>query len=377
MKLCHIVPSLEPHRGGPSKSVPALCTALARLGHEVELFATAPGADAKGETREEANVRITVFRRDWPQRLCPSSGLRRAIRQNEADIVHHHSLWLRSLHYAHGRGKMSGTKLVISPRGMMSAWAWRHHRWQKTLARLLVHPGALPGAAGWHATSAEEETEIRTLGFPQNVCVAPNGVDAPSPAETEIAAAHWREVCPEVARRPVALFYSRFHQKKRVIELIDLWLESAPKDWLLLLVGIPEDYTPEMLNRYVLRMSGSGRIRAYSGAGQPAPYAIASLFLLPSHNENFGLVVAEAMAHGLPVVVTDTTPWRAVNDEHTGWCVPWENYGATLASATTTPPDELRDRGQKARAWVLREFSWDRAAMVLSEFYVRLKGATS
>jgi glycosyltransferase involved in cell wall biosynthesis len=171
----------------------------------------------------------------------------------------------------------------------------------------------------------------------------------------------------------VALFYSRFHSKKRVIELIDLWLERAPSQWLLLLVGIPEEYSADTLERYVLKNSGQGRVRAFNGLGRPDPYAVASLLLLPSHNENFGLVVAEAMASGVPVLVTDTTPWRAIARREIGWCVPWADFGDALAAATAEPADQRRARGDQARTWVVNEFSWDRSARQLGEFYATLR----
>jgi glycosyltransferase involved in cell wall biosynthesis len=257
----------------------------------------------------------------------------------------------------------------------MSRWALRHHAWRKKFARAFVHPGALEAVAGWHATSAEEAAEIRALGFSQPVCVAPNAVGAPVEVETVAAAAHWNTVCPDVGQRPVALFYSRFHQKKRVIELIDLWLERGPRDWLLLLVGIPQDYSPAELENYVMRNSGAGRVRAFSGVGQPPPYAVASLFLLPSHNENFGLVIGEAMAHGVPAIVTDTTPWTALNRGQRGWCVPWTRFGEALAAATAEGPTALRERGRIAREWVLQEFSWDKSARELAAFYQQLRSA--
>jgi len=263
---------------------------------------------------------------------------------------------------------------VLSPRGMMSPWAWRRHGWRKKIARALVHPGACEAAAGWHATSVEEAEDIRRLGFKQPVCVAPNGVDEPDLSDLARASAYWNTACPAVARQPVALFYSRFHQKKRVLELIDLWLEHGPRDWLLLLVGIPQDYNAEMLERYVMRASGAGRVLAFDGTNRPPPYAVASLFLLPSHSENFGLVIAEAMAHGVPALVTDSTPWSALNTGDRGWCVPWGKYPAALRAATAEGPRRLQERGRRAREWVVREFSWDKSARDLAEFYRQLQG---
>lgn len=374
MILTHIVPSLEEQHGGPSKSVRALSLALARAGHDVELLTTSPTAPRRGEAHRDlaSPLHVRVFRRDWPQRLCVSRGLRRALHDRQPAVVHHHALWLRTLHYAHQRIQGTPTRLVVSPRGMMSNWAWQHRGLRKKLARTLVHPGALQAVHGWHATSPEEEQEIRALGFSQPICVAPNGVEAPTEAEHAAAREHWHTACPATRDRRVALFYSRFHQKKRVLELIDLWLTHGPRDWLLLLVGVPQDYTPEQLERYAAKMSGAGRVAAFSGASRPPPYAVASLFLLPSHNENFGLVIAEAMAARVPVLVTDTTPWRAVNSSGLGWCVPWPDYASALGAATRESPAALAARGAAAQAWVGREFAWAKSAQTLAAFYATL-----
>jgi glycosyltransferase involved in cell wall biosynthesis len=372
MKITEVVPSLEERQGGPSRSVAALARALAEAGHDTELLATEPGP---GRETVEGRLRVRVFRRGWPSQVCPSAGLRAALRAGAPEIVHHHALWLRTLHYAHGAARRHGAVFVISPRGMMAAWAWSRRAWRKKLASQLIHPGALTDADGWHATSPEEAEEIRALGFTQPVCVAPNGVELPTVPDLAHAATHWHAVCPAVAKRPVALFYSRFHAKKRVLELIDVWLAHAPRDWLLLLVGIPQEYTPEALNAYVMRASGAGRVQAFTGLGQPPPYAVASLFLLPSHNENFGLVIAEAMAHGVPALVTDTTPWRALNTGERGWCVPWGEFPAALRAATAEGATALHARGARAQAWVVREYSWTKSAQALADFYAQLRAA--
>jgi len=370
MRLTHIVPSLEPRHGGPSKAVPPLAAALARSGHEVELLSTGPVA----ETRQTGDLQVRIFPRGRPAAVCPSRGLRAHLRAQDCDCLHSHGLWLRTLHYAHQRARALGIPLVIAPRGAMSRWSWQHHRWKKRLAEMCVHPGAFAAASGWHAISAAEADDIRARGFNQPVCVAPNGVSPPDPADVARAEAHWREACPAAFTRPTALFYSRFHRKKRVIELIDLWLAQAPREWLLLLVGIPQEYRVEELSHYIHQQSGTGRIEAFDGSERPMPYPAASLFLLPSHSENFGLAVAEAMAHGLPVVVTDRMPWESLNQNQIGWCVPWEHYARTLRAALDETPESRRDRGMAARDWVLAEFSWEKSARLLVEFYASLRG---
>jgi glycosyltransferase involved in cell wall biosynthesis len=260
---------------------------------------------------------------------------------------------------------------------MMDPWAWHHHVRRKAFARRFIHPGAFESVDGWHATSAEEEGSLRALGFNQPVCVAPNGVAEPTEADLTQSATYWRNVLGPQADRPIALFYSRLHRKKRLIELMDLWFEKGPDDWLLLIVGIPEDYTVRMLETYALRAGYTGRILVFNGIDIPPPYAIASLFLLPSHGENFGLSIAEAMASGVPVLVTDTTPWHGVNDAGAGWCVPWTDFGSALNAAVLEGSAGLRQRGSVAKKWVLERFSWDRSARLLMDFYASLRSRTA
>lgn len=372
MRVCQIVPSLEERHGGPSKSVRALANSLATLGESVELLATAEaGSSVNLDSGEAAAIRW--FPRVAPRWLSRSPGLRAHLRQAEFDCVHNHALWLLPLRYAHEAARRRQVPLVISPRGMMSGWAYAHRRWRKTLAEYCVHPGAFADAAGWHATSPGEADDIRRLGFKQPVCVSPNGVAIPKDVDLAASRAAWLELCPAARSRPVALFYSRFHRKKRLRELIDLWLSAPRGDWLLLIAGMAEDYTAAELAAVVAAAGGADRIAVFDGAGHPPPYAVASLFVLPSHSENFGLVIAEALAAGVPVLVTDTTPWTGLATNESGWCVPWAKFSDNLAAALATRPAGLEAMGRRGREWAGRDFSWERAARLLSEFYRHLR----
>jgi glycosyltransferase involved in cell wall biosynthesis len=371
VRIAQIVPSLEERHGGPSKSVRRLAEALTRLGHEVDLLATQPCIG--GEPVQKEGLRVLQFRRDRPEFLCPSAGLREHLRRNPYDCVHHHSLWLRTLHYARAAGRTTGAPLVISPRGMLSDWSWHHRRWKKWLASHFVHPGAFSEARAWHATSMAEVDDIRRRGFRQPVCVAPNGVEAPAAAELTRACEIWSGLCPAATSLPVALFYSRFHRKKRVLELIDTWAAVAPKDWLLLIAGIPQEYSVNELRAYAQRHSAGRQIQVLDAGDRPPPYGVASVFLLPSHSENFGMVIAEAMAWGVPVLVTDATPWTMLAKDDVGWCVPWADYGETLRRVLAEPHDGLRLRGARAREWVIARYSWEKTARLLAEFYDRLR----
>ncbi|HSI06977.1 MAG: glycosyltransferase [Rariglobus sp.] len=373
MKIAQIVASLESRHGGPSRSVLGLSSGLAALGHSVELLTTRENGIELVE--KNGPLATLAFPRGWPRRFCPATQLRDHLQSRDHDLIHSHGLWLRPLHYARLVSERHSVPLVISPRGMMSPWAWNHHRPRKAFAARFIHPNAFLHAAGWHATSQAEADDIRRLGFTQPVCVAANGVTPPSPNDESIAARHWRETVPGLSGRRVALFYSRFHAKKRVLELIDLWLSKPRGDWVLLMVGIPEQYSVHQLDSYLLRNGGANHVFVRDGDGLPHPYAAASLFLLPSHSENFGQVVVEALVHGLPVLTTDGTPWSALDKEGAGRCVAWKDYGNALDALLASSTESLHSSGERARIWARAGFSWEQSASILADFYRQLRTA--
>lgn len=372
MRVCHIVPSLAERHGGPSKSVRALADAMGGAGASVGLLTTLEPGEAP-PARGVGAAELRVFPRVAPQRLCRSPELRAHLLREDYACVHNHALWLLPLRYAHEAARAHGAPLVVAPRGMMSGWAWRHHHWRKRLAELCVHPGAFAAAAGWHATSAQEADDIRALGFRQPVCVAPNGVTIPGESELAAAREVWNRLCPAATGRPVALFYSRFHRKKRLRELIQLWAARPRGDWFLLIAGVPEEYSVEEVRGWLDAAGLGAHAAVFDGRGCPPPYAVASLFLLPTHSENFGLVVAEALAAGVPAVVTDTAPWGGLAEHGAGWLASWDDYPAVLAEALATPAGTRAEMGARGRAWMAREFTWDGAARRLLGFYSSLR----
>ena len=382
--VLHVTASLDPRHGGPSRTVPALAAAQAALGAKVALVALTPANDALIRNSPLDIRHFPAAPGPLGSIFCFSSGLARCLATAEARAVHAHGLWLRPLYHAARAARRLRAPLVLAPRGMLEPWALRHHVWKKRFASRFVHPRAASAVAGWHATAPQEAGHLQGLpawlDAPRSApaCVAPNGIVAPDPSSSAPARAAWFAAYPHLRDKRVALFYGRFHRKKRVAELATLWQSAARPGWILLLAGLPGDYSVAELSTLAgAGASAASPVVVADGSSLPPPYALTDLFLLPSHSENFGQAVAEALAAGVPALVTDTLPWRELDDARAGRCVSWNDYPAALADLLALPRERLAALGASARAWVLARYTWQASARRLLDFYPTLRPAAS
>ena len=350
MKLVHVVPHIDQEAAGPSYSVPRLCESLAARGHEVELSCLA----ARGEI---PGVRLDLHRQ-WPifGGFAISSSHARALRDKAGwvDIVHNHSLWSMVNVAAGWVVPGRHAKLITSPRGTLSPWALSRTR---ALKRVLwpLQRRALARADLLHATSEAEYQEIRAQGFTAPVAIIPNGIDLPGLPFSR----------PTSVQRTL-LFLSRIHPTKGIDRLLPAWrrLQEGHPDWRLVIAGRGEsEYEHEV--RKLAADLGCERVEFAGplyGVSKTRAYFDADLFVLPSHSENFGMVVAEALAHGCPAVVSQGAPWPFLEREGCGWWISNDVDGRSIAvaldAAMRQPREQLAAMGQQGRAWMEREFSW-------------------
>lgn len=347
--------------------MPRLCAALARAGAEITLLSVAGAGDRENDYPPARGYRDDRFVWDHARipllrQLRKSSGLSDALRLAApgVDLIHNHGLWLLPNVYSGREAARAGTPLVVSPRGMLSAAALRFSPLKKAAFWRLVQANPVRHAACLHATSAEEYEEIRAFGLTNPVAVIGNGIDIPN--------------APEAAERPeaadrVVLSLGRLHPSKGLQNLLHAWakVEESHPDWRLRILG-PAERGHELVLRALrdslrlARVSIEGPI--YGDEMKLEAYREASLFVLPSLTENFGLTVAEALAAGTPAIATKGTPWRGLETERCGW---WIDHGidplaAALSRAMRLPRETLTAMGGEGRDWMAREYSWDRIA---------------
>ena len=367
VNVVQVVSTVGSEASGPAYSVPGLSRALARLGHEVRLLSVL-GAELSAERGFSHGV---YPRARLLERLWRSPELRAELERltPQAEVLHSHGLWVMPNVYPGWVRRAPRTPLVISPRGTLSSWALGHSRWRKKLAWWLLQGNVVRGATCLHATAEDEYHDVRRAGLMQPVCVIPNGIDVP-PLGIEP---------PSGAGPHTLLYVGRLHVKKGLDRLLHAWALLAPRrpDWCLHIVG-PDDggHEPELralaVELRLPRVVFSGPVY---GEQKHALYRRAALHVLPSHSENFGMTVAESLAQGTPVITTHGTPWSGLVREGCGWWIELgvEPLAQALEAATALSREELRARGERGRAWMRRDFSWDSIALSMVEVYAWLR----
>lgn len=363
--LCRqVVASVDDEAMGPSYSVTSLSGALRASGADCAVMAV-------GRRASEAGLHI--FQQDMPRlpvanRLVVSCAMASAVDTAAAQgaVLHSHGLWLLPNIYPAQAARRHGVPLVVSPRGMLGQEALVFSATRKQVAWVLMQRRALRMANCFHATSEGELDDIRRVGLTAPVAVIPNGIDVP-------------ESAPAFGGRTV-LHLGRLHPKKGINRLIDAWARVAPQhpDWRLRIVGPSELGCREALEAQVLAL-GVPRVDFESplfGAAKLDAYREAGLFVLPTLNENFGMVVAEALAAGTPVISTKGAPWQGLITARCGW---WIDHGpdpmtAALDEALSLSDAARAEMGARGIAWMRRDFGWDGIAVQMAQVYTWCQG---
>ncbi|WP_288610557.1 glycosyltransferase [uncultured Victivallis sp.] len=349
MRVIELVASIRSEYGGPAYTVPALASALRRAGVEVELHTLA------APEKIDCGVPVTVHPliRGIPAFAGYSAGLYGQLQMlsRDSDIIHSHLLWtaLNILPEFARRGR--NCRHVISPRGTLSRTAMGMKSWRKAASLRLGQWSALEHADLFHATSDMEYEDIRRMGLRQPVAVLPNGIELPQFSEAK--------------RRPACrtlLYFGRYHPIKGIEMLLSAWkkLSLRHPEWRLRLVGPCNAYAEELKKAAekcrLPRVEFCGELK---GARKIEAYREASLFVLPSFSENFGVTVAEALACGTPAVTTTGTPWKQLEEHGCGRCVPAgeEPLTGALDWLMSCGDDELAAMGERGRSW-MEEFNW-------------------
>ncbi len=380
MRVLHVISSLTRDGGGPSRSAQGLVSGLNTAGVETWLLAINPSEKPWVEGVERF-INIVPFEQ--------------AVAQVRPQIVHLHGLWNPALHRCAVVCRHLNIPYVIAPRGMLEPWSLRQKWLKKRIALWLYQRRDLAKAAALHATAVSEAEQFRRFAFKNYCIVSPNAVNLPT-----------RQIKVRVKGdddQRMALFVSRMHPKKGVLELVEAWTKTKPRGWVCELVytvnGDEEKAYEAQVKQQILECGFSYSERGNPTVSlQPSPishnpdfiltgslsddqkweaFARADLFVLPTYSENFGIVVAEALYAGVPVITTKGTPWSDLKKFGCGWWIdfpPIDSLSEALESATNLSQIELREMGDQGRKLVEEKYSWPAVCKPMISGYEKILG---
>jgi glycosyltransferase involved in cell wall biosynthesis len=380
VRVLHVTPYFAPafRYGGPPRSILGLCRSLIGTGVDIEVFTTtANGPDplpAAPEGTEYEGVRVRYFPLAWPKRYWRATGLAGALSRAlpSADLVHVHGLWNLSGATAVACARAARVPYVISPRGMLQPVALHRHRAMKIAAYLAIERAHLRGAALLHATSPEEGQQIAAYGPP--VEMIPNGVTPVTVSPH--AADRLRRQAQLDPDAEVVLSLGRLHPIKRLDRLAAAFaiVRRQRPQARLVIAGPDEDGHRRQIEPLFAPVADATRwLGAVDAETVGALFTMSRTLVQCSDSESFGMSVAEALTAGLPVVVTDRTPWAHIAEHGIGFSVTPEPEAIGRAVVRILDdPAGGRAMGERARVWAREAFGWDAIGQVMHRAYQRV-----
>lgn len=376
MKIRHFLlyGTLNPKYGGPTYSVPIQCIGTQRLGCQMSFVVYESSKPWEDKLLSEGVKMIHIpdpknkIQHSW------ATNLRAYLSSctDKPNIMHIHGVWMPANLYIARFCEKNNIPYVINPRGDTEITRINYNKIKK-LKKMLVwklySKHIVDRASCVIATSEQEYKSIRFLGSSVPVAIIPNGIELD---------AFPKKVEHQHGEKKILLFLSRINPIKGIEYLIDAWSllpselrmewdlhiagNSDPKDYILTLEEKVKRLNLQDSIRFIGPLTGENKIRKYQDS---------NLFILPTLNENFGNVVAEAMMCECPVITTKNAPWSCLADDKCGWWIDLsiDNLVKTLIESMSLSDEERHELGRKARQCIIKRFSAENVAKMTYNLY--------
>lgn len=362
MKVCHVISSIDRSSGGTSEYLRLLTNELSsKCDNLIIAKRSNDPVDLNNavEVKLASNVGKLFTKR--------KSSFVNLLNEN-CQLFHGNGLWQYPVNLMVKSALKRNIPYIISVHGMLEPWSLAQGKIKKKLALSLFQYNDLKRAACIHATSLQEVENIRKIGFKNPIAMIPNGVNLDEFPSVEIK---------KLNTPKKILFLSRIHIKKGIENLIEAWHDiDAEKriEWKIEIVGHGEESYIESLRENIISKNLSSQIvirKPVFGTEKIKLLREASVFVLPTFSENFGIVVAEALACYTPVITTKGTPWQDLVTHDCGW---WIDLGMkplknALEKALSTNESKLIELGINGRKLVEKKYSMVFVAKQMIKLY--------
>lgn len=376
IQVLHVIRSIDSSTGGPAFAVAQMAKVLSAREVSVDVVTTVSANGDKAESLGAAQIiqnggRCFHFPRRIGKTWSFSSQLWSWLKKNiqNYNVVHITGVFTFPVFIAARIAKKAGIPYIIRPAGTLDAYPLKQKAWRKKFYYWLFIKRILNGASTIHITSESERNQLALLGIKDKCVVVPLSVTFPESIQVE------RKANCDLS----LLFLSRIHPKKGLPVLIEALsiLRKCGISATLTVAGDGSRAYLSEIKRLIGEFALSDVVRFVGFVGGQAKIRLlgeADIFVLPSYQENFGIAVAEAMAAGLPVIVSDQV---AIADEivedDAGVVIPVD-MPEVLADKISSFLDSeyLEQMGTRAREFAKSRFSADRQGQQLVQLYTKI-----
>lgn len=359
MKVVHYIASIDKKDGGTSAYMKLLAL---ELKNKVDLI-IATGISPEPLVLD--GVKVKFFKTNLSYLFFLEKDFKEFLEIETPDLVHINGIWTPDNWLFHKVAIKLGIKVVLSPHGMLEPYILNRNSLKKKIALLLYQDKAVKSAEYLHTTSKLELENIRDIGYHQKAIIIPNGIDI-----SEVKPkSNWTK-----NEKINILFLSRVHPKKGIETLIDAVAELKYDDLIINIAGEGDDDYISKLKKQAAKRSVSHLINFVGGVygnDKWLLYKKSDLFVLPTFSENFGIVVAEALATGIPVITTKGTPWHELKTKGCGWWIDLSinNLKEALRDAIGKSQKELEEMGKRGIQLVKEKYDIKAVSHAMKDFY--------
>ncbi len=368
MHIANVSGYLAKRFGGPPLVIKNFGKKHAELGNTVSYWATGSDPD-RLDLVNEGLTNVNLFPISGIPGWHHSPNLASAFQaqHKSIDIAHLHEFWVHPVYAASRLCSRHHIPYVLSPHGSLEPWSLSHKATKKRLYMALFGKGIIRRANVLHAVTEKEFEAFKKLGYTGPTSIVSLGVGRDiyeNLPPRKAAEASW----PQLRDRPVLLYLSRISPEKGLDILIPAFAkfikESRRSEVILVIAGPDLSNYKATLVKQILALGISSRVLftgMVQGQQKKELYRRADVMVLPTHSENFGLVVPEALACETPVITTTGAPWQDLIKREVGFWVPPTSkdlFKAILSLYSLSEKERLA-MGKRGREWVLKTFTWD------------------
>ena len=385
ISIIQSVNDLSPKSGGPSKTVSNLSYALLNAGINLKLISREINKSELPKNIVPKNLifyksKIKFFKPFIDENIISLLG--ELILDQQNLIIHDNGIWLPSNNTICSFARKNKIKLIISPHGMLEPWSLNYKKYKKRLAWFLYQKRNLKNADVLHACSEMEANNLLQLNLKKPIALISNGIEKPSKIELE-----YPYLLKDLGIKDNSynnfIFVGRIHPKKGLLVLLESVKFTLKKknNWRLIIAGYPELNYDAVLKEYIEKNNLNDKViilGPLEGESLFNLYKNAKFLILPSFSENFGLVVAEALNFGLPVIATTGTPWSILEKTKSGWWVEPTVDDISKAINNAINLNEKEYEMMSSNALILsKKFDWEKISESFLVLYKWMLGKIS